>query len=112
MLHNKYMDHIVRQLEDVRKPGKIETKDSKVINVSILSTKPKRKVSSKRKMSYQLVDEFRVASLQNYKLDEKLNPIEINIRDSKIQGKLSRYFTQHYKYHFIVDNLLISLSVV
>ena len=41
MLHNKYMDHIVRQLEDVRKPGKIETKDSKVINVSILSTKPK-----------------------------------------------------------------------
>ena len=112
MLHNKYMDHIVRQLEDVRKPGKIETKDSKVINVSILSTKPKRKVSSKRKMSYQLVDEFRVASLQNYKLDEKLNPIEINIRDSKIQGKLSRYFTQHYKYRFIVDNLLISLSVV
>ena len=106
------MDHIVRQLEDVRKPGKIETKDSKVINVSILSTKPKRKVSSKRKMSYQLVDEFRVVSLQNYKLDEKLNPIEINIRDSKIQGKLSRYFTQHYKYRFIVDNLLISLSVV
>ena len=41
MLHDKYMDHIVRQLEDVRKPGKIETKDSKVINVSILSTKPK-----------------------------------------------------------------------
>ena len=112
MLHNKYKDHIVRQLEDVRKPGKIETKDAKVINVSILSTKPKRKVGSKRKMSYQLVDEFRVVSLQNYKLDEKLNPIEINIRDSKIQGKLSRYGTQHYKYHFIVDSLLISLSVV
>ena len=71
------MDHIVRQLEDVRKPGKIETKDSKVINVSILSTKPKWKVSSKRKMSYQLVDEFRVVSLQNYKLDEKLNQLKL-----------------------------------
>ena len=90
VLHNKYMDHIVLQLEDIRKPGKIETKDTKVPHFSILSTKPKRKVASKRKMSYQLVDEFRIVGLQNYNVDEKLNPIEITIHDSKIQGKLSR----------------------
>ena len=48
--------HIVLQLEDIRQPGKIETKDAKVTNFSILSAKPKRKVGSKRKMSYQLVD--------------------------------------------------------
>ena len=112
VLYNKYMDHIVLQLEDVRKPGKIETKDAKVTNFSILSTKPKRKVGFKRKMSYQLVDEFRIVGLQNYNLDEKLNPIEINICDSEIQGKLSRYGTQRYKYCFIVDSLLISSSVV
>ena len=63
-------------------------------------------------MSYQLVDEFRIVGLQNYNLDEILNPIEINICDSKIQGKLSRYGTQRYKYCFIIDSLLISSSVV
>ena len=41
-----------------------------------------------------------------------MNPTEINIGDSEIQGKLSRYGTQRYKYCFIIDSLLISLSVV
>ena len=63
-------------------------------------------------MSYQLVDQFRIAGLQNYNLDEKLNPIEINICDSEIQGNLSRYGTQRYKHRFTVDSLLISSSVV
>ena len=81
------MDHFVLQLEDLGKPEKIETKDAKVTNFLTLSTKPKRKVGFKRKMSYQLVDEFRIFDLQNYNLDEKLNQIEINIRDSKIQGR-------------------------
>ena len=101
VMHNKYMDHIVLQLKDIRKPGKIERKDTKVTNFSILSTKPKRKVGSKRKMSYQLVDEFRIVGLQNYNVDEKLNPIELTIHDSKIQGKLSRYGTQQYKYRLL-----------
>ena len=63
-------------------------------------------------MSYQLVDVFRIVGLQNYNLDEKLNPIEMNVRDSEIQGKLSRYGTQRYDDRFIVDSLLISLLVV
>ena len=47
VLSNKYKDHIVLQLEDTRKPGKIETKEAKVRNFSVLSRKPKRKVVSK-----------------------------------------------------------------
>ena len=89
-MHNKCVDHTVFQLEDTRKPGKIETKDAKVTIFSILSAKPKRKVGSKGKMSYQIVDEIRIVGLQNYNLYEKLNPIEINIHNSEIQGKLSR----------------------
>ena len=108
VMHNKYMNHIILQLEDIRKPGKIETKDAKVTNFSILSTKPKRKVGSKGKMSYQMVDEFRIVGLQNYNVYEKLNPIEINIRNSEIQGKLSRYGTQRYKYRFVIDSLFIN----
>ena len=106
------MDHIVLQLEDIRKTGKIETKDAEVTNFSILSTKPKRRVGSKGKMSDHIVDEIRIVGLQNYNVCEKMNPTEINIGDSEIQGKLSRYGTQRYKYCFIINSLLISLSVV
>ena len=86
VLYNKYMDHIVLQLEDIRKPGKIETKDAKVIIFLILSTWSKRKVGSKEKMSYQVADEIRIVGLQNYNIYEKLNPIEINIDNSEIQA--------------------------
>ena len=74
VVHNEYMDQVVLQLEDIRKPGKIETKNAEVTNFSILSTKPKRKVASKGKISYQLVDEIRIIDLQNYNVYEKLNP--------------------------------------
>ena len=104
------MDHIVLQLEDIRKPGKIETEEAKVTNFSVLSTKRKRKVGFKRKMTCQLVDEFRTVGLQSYKLDEKLNLTEINISDSKIQGKLLRYGTQRYKLRFIMDSLFIGCT--
>ena len=63
-------------------------------------------------MSYQIVDENRIARLQNYNVYEKLNSIEINIGDSEIQEKWSRYGTQRYKYCFIIDSLLICSLVV
>ena len=85
VLYNKYMDHIVLQLEDIRKPGKTETKDAKVTIFLILTTWPKIKVGSKEKMSYQVADEIRIVGLQNYNIYEKLNPIEINIDNSEIQ---------------------------
>ena len=106
------MDHIVLQLEDIRKPGKIETKDAKVTNFLILSTKPKGGIGSKGKMSYQIIEEIKIVGLQNRRLNEKLNPVEITIHDSEIQSKLSRYGNQCYKYYFIVRSLLISSSIV
>ena len=51
-------------------------------------------------------------AFKNYNVHEKLNPIEINIRASEIQGKLSIYGTQRYKYCFITDSLLIISLVV
>ena len=84
------MDHIVLQLEDIRKPGKIETKDAKVTNFSILSTKLKRRIGSKGKMSYQIIDQIEIVGLQNCRFNEKLNPVKITIHNSEIQSKLSR----------------------
>ena len=111
VVNDKYMGHIVLQLEDIRKPGKIETKDAKVTIFLILSKKPKRKIGSKGKMSYQIIDEIKIVGLQNRSLNEKLNPVEITIHDSEIQSKLSRHGNQRYEYRFIVNSLLISSSM-
>ena len=69
------MDHIALQLEDIRKPGKRESKDPKIRIFLILLTKPNRKVGCKGRMSYQIVDEIKIAGLQNYDVYEKLNLI-------------------------------------
>ena len=69
VVNDKYMNYIVLQREDIRKPGKIETKDIKATNFSILSTKPKRKLGSKGKMSYQVIDEIKIVGLQNRSLN-------------------------------------------
>ena len=63
-------------------------------------------------MSYQIIEEVKTVGLQNRRLNEKLNPVEITIHDSEIQSKLSRYNNQCYKYYFIVHSLLISSSIV
>ena len=112
VINNKYMDHIEPQLEDIKKPEEIETKDTEVTNFSILSTKPKRRIGSKAKMPYQIIDAIKIVGLQNRTLNEKLNPVKITVHDSEIQSKLSKYGNQRYKYCFIVNSLLISSSIV
>ena len=102
------MDHIVLQPKDIRKPGKVETKDANVTNFSILSIKPKRRIGSKGKMSYQIIDKIKIVGLQNQSLNEKLNPAEITTHDSEIQSELSKYGYQGYKCCFIVNSPLIS----
>ena len=54
---DKYKEQIVLQLEDIKKPGKIATKDSKITNFSILRTEQKKTVGTKRKISLILIDE-------------------------------------------------------
>ena len=55
-------------------------------------------------MSQQVIDEFKIVGLQNFNLDEKLNLIDITIKDSAIQEKLTKYSNWHYKYRFINDS--------
>ena len=71
-------------LEDIKEPGEIKTKGAKVTTFSILSTKRKTITAVKRKMSYEIKDEFRIFGIQSFELFEKLNQINIQIRDSKI----------------------------
>ena len=112
VVNDKYIDHIALQLEDIKNPGKIETKAAKVTNFLILSTKPKRRISSKEKVSYQIIGEIKIVGLLNRSLNEKLNPVKITIHDCEIQSKLLRNGNQRYKYHFIVNSLFISSSIV
>ena len=60
-------------------------------------------------MPYQIIDHVKIGGLQNFGRYDKLNPVEISVRDSEITTYLSRY--QRYKYQFIIDNLLFSSAL-
>ena len=109
VMNNKILTQLILSLEDIKEPGEIKTKDAKVTNFSILSTK--RKTGLKRKRSYEIKDEFRIFGIQNCELFEKLNPNNMQIRDSEINSKLAKYSNKRYKYRFIITNLLLSLSI-
>ena len=53
---------------------------------------------------------FKIGRLQNYNVYNKLNPVDISIRDSELNSFLSRY-NHRYKYCVIINNLLFSSSV-
>ena len=59
---------ITLQLEDILAPEKIETEDSKITNISILST-------AESKM--QIKDEFIIEALQNFEQCNKIKPISV-----------------------------------
>ena len=111
VMNNKILTQLILSLGDIKEPGEIKTKDTKVTNFSILSTKRKTVTRLKRKMSYEIKDEFRIFGIQNFELFEKLNPINIQIRDSEINSKLAKYSNKKYKYCFIITNLLLSSSI-
>ena len=111
VMNNKILTELILSLEDIKEPGEIKTKDTKVTNFSFLSTKRKTITGLKRKMSYEIKYKFRIFGIQNFELFDKLNPINIQIRDSKINLKLTKYSNKIYKYRFIITNLLLSSSI-
>ena len=67
------------QLEDLLSPKKIETEDSKVTNISILSV---------TEFKMQIKDEFIIEGLQKFDQYTQLNPITIRISDQNLKNKL------------------------
>ena len=97
VLEKKYKEKLVLQLEDTRRYQKLDVKDKKIIKFSIL-------LSSKKKK-----DELKIVGLQTFDRYEKLNPVEISIKDSEINTFLYRF--RRYKYCLRINNLLFSSSL-
>ena len=58
----------------------------------------------------KVVDEFKIEGFQNFQQYLKINPINIQITDPEIQNKLL-FYANRYKYRFIANSLLFSLSI-
>ena len=82
MNHNIKKEFIMFQLEDILTPKKIETEDSKITNIWILSI-------AESKM--QIEDEFKIEGLQNLVQYSKFNPISVRIIDRDLQTTLLFY---------------------
>ena len=90
-------EFITLQLEDILAQKKIETEDSKITNISILSV-------AESKM--QIVHEFLIEGLQKFQQYTKINPISVQIIDSYLRNKLI-FYSRKYKYRFIANSLLV-----
>ena len=55
-------------------------------------------------MPYEIIDQVKIGGLQNFDKYDKLNPVDINIRDSEVNSFLARF--KQCKYWFVTDNLL------
>ena len=75
-------EFVTLHLEDISTPKKIETEDSKITNISILSI-------AKSKM--QIKDEFLIEGLQKFEQYTKINPISVRIINPNLQTKLMFY---------------------
>ena len=76
------MKFLTLQLGDILTPKKIEKTDSKIKNFSILAT---------GKMNKKTIDQVIIEDFQDFEQCMKINSINIEISDSKIQTKLRFY---------------------
>ena len=60
-------------------------------------------------MSYEIIDQIKIGRLPNFRRYDKLSPVDISIKYSKVNAFLSRY--RRYKYRFVIDNLLFSSAL-
>ena len=104
ILNNVKQESIMLQLENILKPEKIKTVDSKITNFSILSIEKQNTCNRKRRMQKQnkkKIDEFKIEGLQNFNQYLKINPVAVQIIESQIQNKLL-FYSKNYKYRFII----------
>ena len=86
----EYRENVVIRLEGITSKKPINVKDGKVINFSILATRQQNRVGHKRTMLYEIIDHVKIGGLQNFDRYDKLNPVEISVRDSGVITYLSR----------------------
>ena len=96
-MEKKLKEKIVLQLEDIRRKQKIDFRNEKITNFSILASPKLNKIGEKRKMSYVIIGEVEIGGLQSFDKYDKLNPVEVSIIDSEVNTFLSKY-SKNYKY--------------
>ena len=89
--NEEYKGNIAIQLERITKAESIKVKDNKVTNFSILATKEKKKVANKGPTPYESIDQVKIGRLQNFDMYEKLNPVDISIREDEVNSFLARF---------------------
>lgn len=93
------------QLEDAIEPKPIATEDSKMTNITILKLDelPKKKIEKN----------FSVQGLQKFENFKTLNPLNIQVIDTKIRDEISLYARSNYRYifRFIANSLLFSSAI-
>ena len=60
-------------------------------------------------MPPKIINEIKIGGMQSFEKYDKLNPVEVSIKDIEVNTFLSRF--KRYKYSLIINNLLLSSSL-
>ena len=80
----EYRENVVIQLERITSQKTINVKDGKVTNFSILATRQQNRVGNKKTIPYEITDQIKIGGLRNFDRYDKLNPVEISVRNSRV----------------------------
>ena len=100
VLHNDQREYITLQLEDILTPKKIQTTDSKIHNLSMIT----------EGKEYKIIDQILFEGFQSFAQYEKINPTDIQLTDPELRSRLL-YYSKKYKYRFLANNLSISSAI-
>ena len=97
-------EFITLQLEEALVPKKIETEDSKMMNISVLLVNEFKK---------QIADSFLIEGLQKFEQYTTINPINVEILNPYLRNKLL-FDSSNYKcnFRFVANSLLFSSAIV
>ena len=97
-------ENISFELSYLEKEGEVSTDDKKIHNLSIVCIE-------KSKPTPIIEKEVTIEDLQSFDQYQKLNPLGIEITDSKIFKRLIFKENKRIKYRFIPNSILFSSSV-
>ena len=105
---NKQVSYFDFNLSPTRASETINYIKKETNNIMIIATEKLTKISLKRRM-VEVLETILVKALQNYDKYTVLNPLEVNLRSSYLNQKISDY--KGFTFEVILRNLLFSLSI-
>ena len=103
-----YKKELKFELNKVHSKKTFDIVGDHILNFGMLSTKKKKRVREKRRLSPEILDSIYIIGIQNVEYNF-LNPIHVSINSENVIQKLINY--KNHRYRFVLQSLLFSSNI-